>query len=229
MADPKDLRELARKAGIGLPRYKQSPWAGKRFGPPAPDWKDQALDELAGPHSQLIPMLAEIAYNKESGKEVQSKAGLLGKLIEGLESGAGWKPGDPTGDDWKFKSLYQHLRNKEGELNRKMFDDKARLALHERAMKQFKGTSGPIADVTRTRSQLTDYSNVPAPPPALKPQHYATERRQPYTSEQGKVLGFWNEYQRELMKRMHEQGKQYSPLLHPAEYIDPSQRPRAPR
>ena len=182
-----------------------------------PNWKDQALDELAGPHHQLIPLLARIAYDREQGAApVESKLGLVGKLIEGLESGAGWKPGDPAGNQWKHLPIYEHLLNKEGDLN----------------LQQYKGMPDPIADaITRTRNQLTNYSNAPKPQPKPqpRPQWNATERRQPYTNEQGKVLGFWNSYQRELMKRMHEQGKQYSPLLHPTEYIDPSQRPPAPR
>ena len=187
-----------------------------------PNWKDQALDELAGPHHQLIPLLAKIAYDREQGAApVESKLGLVGKLIEGLESGAGWRPGDPTGDQWKYLPIYEHLLNKEGELN----------------LQQYKGIPVVMSSATMNRNEFMNFADrarlalqkKTQPPPTPKPQHYATERRQPYTDEQGKVLGFWNAYQREMMKRAHKRGKQYSPLLHPTEYIDPSQRPPAPR
>ncbi len=192
-----------------------------------PNWKDQALDELAGPHHQLIPLLAKIAYDREQGAApVESKLGLVGKLIEGLESGAGWKPGDPTGDQWKHLPIYEHLLNKEGELN----------------LQQYKGMPDPISSATMKRNELMNFDDMARlalqkkaqPPPKLpqvgsswNPWQSHTSLKE-YRDNQGNVLGFTTEYQREMMRRMREQGKQYSPLLYPVS-TGPLQRPPAPR
>jgi len=170
---------------------------------PPPNW-DKALDELAGPHHPLIPLLAKIAYNREMGAPVNTKLGLVNRLIEGLESGQ-FGRGALRG----FMPLYQRLLNKEGELR----------------LDKYKGVPDPIAEASRNRAELANYQAVPpAPPPPPQPEvgrswnpWQSMTTLKPYTDEQGNTLGFSTAYQRQLMKEMAAQGKTYSPLLWPVE------------
>ena len=183
-----------------------------------PNWKDAAIDELAGPYAGVIPQLASIAYSRDLGPAPESKMGLLTRLIEGLEVTG---PGGTVGVSPRMEQVYEHLLNKEGTIRAQM-GQVGRPQQGPNPFLSFKQGQTPLSIISQQRNVLTNA----AAPPQQRRQPFMTSRPVPYTDEEGNVLGFWGEYQKMLAEKARRQGQEFAPVLYPVESAGP--RPPAP-